>query len=66
MPAMGGGGHDRILVFPMTGYMLLRVVFLGAGLIRVISGSLWAIPARSLCKMTQWGSPRMGEIELID
>jgi hypothetical protein len=54
MPPMGAGGHDRILVFPMTGYLLLRFVFLGAGLIRVISGSLWAIPARSLCKMTQW------------
>jgi hypothetical protein len=42
MPPMGSGGHDRVLVFPMTGHMSLRFALLGADLIRVISGSLRA------------------------
>jgi len=42
MPPMGSGGHDRVLVFPMTGHLSLRFALLGADLIRVISGSLRA------------------------
>jgi hypothetical protein len=60
MPPMGAGGHDRVLVFPRTGHMSLRFALLDAGFIRVISGPCGPIPARPLCKMTQWGSHRMG------
>jgi hypothetical protein len=42
MPPMGAGSHDRVLVFPMTGHLSLRFALLGAGLIRVITGSLRA------------------------
>jgi hypothetical protein len=42
MPPMGSGGHDRVLVFPMTGHLSLRFALLGASLLRVTSGSLRA------------------------
>jgi hypothetical protein len=42
MPPMGAGGHDRVLVFPMTGHLSLRFALLAAGLLRVISRSLRA------------------------